>query len=160
MKLGKEDNKSRLPVADGRFTEASGGGSNGDRGVSRACHGRGRPPRRVSHTEALVSACVHTGSQPLLEGHGKGRGGFTDPLSEGGATPPPGLPLCTHVKTSKVKDEIPLEAEVGALVRRLLPHRAGGHTHLRAEQFKQWQKEDYPGEQSKTPRGGNAGRAW
>ena len=38
-----------------------------------------------------------------------------------------------------------------AAVRRLRPHRAGGHTHLRAEHFKQWRREAYPGEQLKNP---------
>ena len=38
-----------------------------------------------------------------------------------------------------------------AAVRRLRPHRAGRHTHLQVDHFKQWQREAYPGEQSKTP---------
>ena len=33
----------------------------------------------------------------------------------------------------------------------ILPHSAGGHTHLRAEHFKQWWREAYPWEQSNTP---------
>ena len=45
---------------------------------------------------------------------------------------PPGLPLETHVDPAKVNDDIPSKAEVEAAVRRLLPHRAGGPTHLRA----------------------------
>ena len=40
-----------------------------------------------------------------------------------------------------------LEAEV----QRLIPHRVSRHTHLCAEHFKQWQREAYPREQSKTP---------
>ena len=37
-----------------------------------------------------------------------------------------------------------------AALLRLRPHRAGGHTHLRAEHFKYWRREAYPGEQLKT----------
>ena len=33
----------------------------------------------------------------------------------------------------------------------LLPHKAGGHTHLCAEHFKQWRRGEYTGYQSKTP---------
>ena len=64
---------------------------------------------------------------------------------------PPGLPLATHVDLAKVKNKIPLYVELEVAVRRLLPHGAGGHTHLCAEQFKKWRQEDYPGEQSKNP---------
>ena len=63
----------------------------------------------------------------------------------------PGLTLATHVKPDEVNNDIPLEAEVETAVRRLRPHRAGGHTHLCAENFKQWRRETYSGEQSKTP---------
>ena len=49
----------------------------------------------------------------------------------------PGLTLATHVNLAKVNDKIPSEAEVESAVQRLHPHRAGGHTHLRAEHFKQ-----------------------
>ena len=63
----------------------------------------------------------------------------------------PGLPLATHVGPAKVNDEVPSEAEVEAAVRRLRQHREGGHTHFHAEHFKQWRRETYPGEQSKTP---------
>ena len=52
---------------------------------------------------------------------------------------------------AKVNDDIPSEAKVEAAVRRLPLHRVSRHTHLRAEHFKQWQKEAYPGEQSKNP---------
>ena len=48
----------------------------------------------------------------------------------------PGLTLGTHVDPAKGNNNIPLEAEVEAAVRRLRPHRAGGHTHLRTEHFK------------------------
>ena len=64
---------------------------------------------------------------------------------------PPGLHLATHVDPSKVNDEIPSEAEVEAAVCHLHLHRAGRHTHLHAEHFKNWCKEAYPGEQSNTP---------
>ena len=63
----------------------------------------------------------------------------------------PGLPLATHIDPDKVKEEIPLEAEVKSAVHRLRPHRLDGHTHLRIEHFKQWQQETYPRDQSKTP---------
>ena len=87
-KRGKGAHKSRPLVPYGGFLEASRGGSNGDRGVSVAFHGRGGPPRSVRHTETLVSARVCTGAQLLLDGYGKGQGGLPDPLSEGGAIPP------------------------------------------------------------------------
>ena len=64
---------------------------------------------------------------------------------------PPGLPLATHTDLAKVNDDIPLEAEVEAAVSRLRPHKAGRHTHLCAEHFKQWRREAYLGGQSKTP---------
>ena len=63
----------------------------------------------------------------------------------------PGLPLATHVNPAKVNDKIPSEAEVEAAVQRLLPRRAGGHTHLCAEHFKKWRQEEYPMDQSKNP---------
>ena len=43
---------------------------------------------------------------------------------------PPGLPLATHVGPAKFNGDIPMEAEAEAAVLCLLPHRAGGHTHL------------------------------
>ena len=43
---------------------------------------------------------------------------------------PPGLPLATHIDPYKVNVDIPSEANVEAEVRRLRPHRAGGHNHL------------------------------
>ena len=73
---------------------------------------------------------------------------------------PPGIPLATHIEQSKVNDKIPLEAEVDAMVCRLRPHKAGGHTHLCAEHFKQWRQEAYPREQSKTSCRGSDGCAW
>ena len=62
-----------------------------------------------------------------------------------------GLPLDTHVDPSKANYKIPSVAEVEAAVRCLGPHRAGGHSNLRAEHLKQCQWETYPGEQLKTP---------
>ena len=62
-----------------------------------------------------------------------------------------GLLLATHVDLVKVNEYIPLEAEVEASVCQLRLHMAGGHTHLRAEHFKQWRREAYPGEKLKTP---------
>ena len=59
---------------------------------------------------------------------------------------PPGLSLDTHVNSDEVNDEVLSYAEVEAAVRRLPPHRAGGHINLRVEHFKQWQREAYPGE--------------
>ena len=56
------------------------------------------------------------------------------------------MPLVTHVDPAKLNNDITSEVEVKAAVRCLLPHRAGGHTHIRAEHFKQWQREAYPGE--------------
>ena len=64
---------------------------------------------------------------------------------------PPGLSLAIHVEPANMNYEVPSEAEVEAAARRLFPHRAGGHTHLHAEQFKQWQREAYPGDQSNKP---------
>ena len=57
-------------------------------------------------------------------------------------TPPPGLPLVTHVDLAEVSYNISLEAEaeVEALVQRLRPHRAGRITHFNTDHFKQWQR--------------------
>ena len=63
----------------------------------------------------------------------------------------PGLPLATNVYPSMVNNEISSKAEVEIVIRRLRPHRVDGHTHLRVEHFKQWQREAYRGEQSNTP---------
>ena len=65
--------------------------------------------------------------------------------------PPPGQHLATHVKPVKVNNEITFKAEVEVAVQLLLPHREGGHTHLRMEHFNKWRREAYPWEQSKTP---------
>ena len=51
---------------------------------------------------------------------------------------PPGLQLATHVDPSKVNDAIPLKAEVEAVVSCICPQKSGRHTHLHAENFKQW----------------------
>ena len=61
------------------------------------------------------------------------------------------LPLPTHVNPAKVNDKIQLETDVELAVQRLRLHRKGGHTHLRADNFKLWQRDTYLGEQSKTP---------
>ena len=50
---------------------------------------------------------------------------------------PPALTLETHINPVKVNNKIPSEAEVEASVRRLHPHRAGGHAHICMEYFKQ-----------------------
>ena len=64
---------------------------------------------------------------------------------------PPGLPLATHINPDKVNDDIPLAAEVEAAVQCLIPHRAGVHTHLCADHFKQLRREAYHGEQLNNP---------
>ena len=46
---------------------------------------------------------------------------------------------------SKVNYSTPLDTEVEVAVHHLLPYRAGRHTHLCTEHFKQWQMEVYPG---------------
>ena len=51
---------------------------------------------------------------------------------------PPGIPLETHVEPVQVNNATPSEAEMETVVRILRPLKAGGHTHLRAEHFKQW----------------------
>ena len=71
-KRGEGSHESHLPVPDGGFPEKSGGGSNGDWGVSGAFHRRGGPPWSVRHTETVILARVHTGAQPLLESYGEG----------------------------------------------------------------------------------------
>ena len=59
----------------------------------------------------------------------------------------------THMNLVQVNDTTPSEVEVDAAVHCLNPFKAGVHTHLRAEHFKQWMREAYPGEGSKvTPR--------
>ena len=50
----------------------------------------------------------------------------------------PELRLATHFNPDNFNNDIPSEAEVESGVRCLLPHRAGGHTHLHVEHFKQW----------------------
>ena len=51
-------------------------------------HGRGGPLQSVHHTEMVVSACVRTGAQPLLDGYGESEVLPPETLSEVGATPP------------------------------------------------------------------------
>ena len=64
------------------------------------------------------------------------------------------------METVQVNNATPSEAEVETAVRRLFPLKAGGHTHLRVEHFKQWQQDAYPGDQSKPPRRGSDDCAW
>ena len=66
----------------------------------------------------------------------KVRGDFQT-LSQREEPNPPIPPLEIHAEPARVNDEIPLEAEVEEEVRRLRPRRAGGHTHLHEEHFKQ-----------------------
>ena len=66
----------------------------------------------------------------------KVRGGFQT-FHHREETHTPGLPLATHIDPAKVNDKIPSEAELEAAIRRLCPHSAIGHTHLRAKHFKQ-----------------------
>ena len=80
----------------------------------------------------------------------KFRGGFQN-LYQREDQHPPGLPLATHVDPVHVSDATPLEEEVEVEVRRLLPLKAGGQTHLHTDYFKQWLQGAYPGEKSKTP---------
>ena len=94
-KRGEGSHESHLPVPDGGFPEKSGGGSNGDWGVSGACHRRGGPLWSVRHNEMVVSARVRTGTQLLMGGYGKGRGGISRPYIRGRNHTPlacPGLP--------------------------------------------------------------------
>ena len=53
----------------------------------------------------------------------------------------PGLPMATHFDSAEVNDEVPSEAEVEAAVIHLRLYRAGSYTKIRAEYFKQWQRE-------------------
>ena len=64
---------------------------------------------------------------------------------------PPGIPLAKNVDPVQVNDTNPLEAEVEEAVICLRLRKAGGNNHLRAEYFKQWLQEAYPGENSNTP---------
>ena len=142
---GKGYHKSCPQVPGGGILEANIGVSNGDRVVYRSCHGRGGPLQSVRHTETLVLACVHAVDQPPLDGYGKVRRVFHT-LYQREKPHPPVLPLGTRVKPTNVNNEIPLEADIKAFVRRLRLHRSGGHTHLCVEHFKKCQREAYPGE--------------
>ena len=77
---------------------------------------------------------------------------------------PHGMPLETHVDPSKVNDEIPLEAEaeaeVEAALRRLRSNRAGIHTHVRAEHFRQLQGGRTPGRSQRPPHRWSTGSVW
>ena len=58
---------------------------------------------------------------------------------------PPDQPLSTHIDPFWVNNDVPLkaEAEAEAAVRRLRPHKAGGHTHLRVDHFNTWLRKAY-----------------
>ena len=77
--------------------------------------------------------------------------GYSQNLYQREEPHPLGLPLITHTSPEKLNKDISLEAEVAAELLHLRPHKAGGHTNLHAEHFKRWQREAYPGENSKTP---------
>ena len=57
---------------------------------------------------------------------------------------PPVRLFTTHVDTFQINYYVPSEVEVEAAVRRLCPHKSGGHTHLRVEHFKALLREAYP----------------
>ena len=57
----------------------------------------------------------------------------------------------THVKTFRVNADAPSEEELETEVQCLRLHKVVGHTHLRAEYFKQWLQEAYPAERTSTP---------
>ena len=71
---------------------------------------------------------------------------YLQTLNQREETHHPGLTLETHAELVQVNDKILSEVEKEAAVRRLRPYRAGGHTHLHAEHFRQWQMEYYPRE--------------
>ena len=52
----------------------------------------------------------------------------------------PGRPVPIHIRPFRINNDAPTEAtvEVEAAIRRLLLNKAGGHTHLRSEEFKKW----------------------
>ena len=77
--------------------------------------------------------------------------GYFQNLYQWGDPHTPDLILATHVDLVQVKDATPSEADMEASFHRLFPLKACRHTHLRAEHFKQWLREAYPGENSKTP---------
>ena len=64
---------------------------------------------------------------------------------------PPSWLLSTHVDYFQINNDVPSEAEAEAEVLRLLPLKAGGHTHLRADHFKTWLREAYTGEVATPP---------
>ena len=64
---------------------------------------------------------------------------------------PPGLPLETHMDPSQVNSETPSYVGLEAAVHCLIPLKAGGHAHVRAEHFKQWLQEARTGDNSNTP---------
>ena len=86
--------------------------------------------------------------------------GYFQALYQREETHTPGLPLATHVDPDQVNYEIPSEAEVEAAVRCLCPYRAGRHTQIRTEHFKQWGREVYSRITWRTLHGWIAGCAW
>ena len=71
-----------------------------------------------------------------------------------------GITLETYMDSVQVNDAAPLEAELETAVCCLHPIKAGKHTHLCMDHFKQWLQEAYSGENPKTPQGQSAGCAW
>ena len=60
-------------------------------------------------------------------------------------------PVPTHVKTFRVNADALSEEELETEVQCLRLHKVVGHTHLRAEYFKQWLQEACPAERTSTP---------
>ena len=77
------------------------------------------------------------GSQLLPDGYGEGQGDLQN-LYQREEPHTLIMPLATHTEPDNLNYKVPSEAGVEAMVCRICPHRAGGHTHLRAEHFKQW----------------------
>ena len=57
---------------------------------------------------------------------------------------PPGVRIPSHVVPFPINDAVPDEGEIQTAVARLKTNRAGGHSHLRAEHFKDWHAQAYP----------------
>ena len=72
----------------GGLSETIRGGLNINQGMSGAFSTKDQPTRIVRHTERLVSERICAGAQPFSDRHGEGQGGFPEPLSEVGTTPP------------------------------------------------------------------------
>ena len=85
----------------------------------------------------MVLPRIHKDAQSLAGIHDKGYVGLCCTIAAGG-TNTPWRPVVTYVALFRVNDDVPLEVEVDAEVRRLCLNKAGGHTHLHAEHFKEW----------------------